>query len=134
MVVKMKTIKLNPTIDVNGLSFGSSREQTRKEFGKKYKEMKKSILSKNTMDVYDGFCIYYSKDDLFEAIEITGKIKVDVSGETIFPSNADKIMECLQGAKRKGDSIISNELAVEITLSEDEKTESILLAKGGYLA
>ena len=46
----MKTIKLNPTIDVNGLSFGSSREQTRKEFGKKYKEMKKSILSKKQTD------------------------------------------------------------------------------------
>lgn len=129
----MKKIKLNPKIDVNGLSFGSSREQVRKEFGKKYTEMKKSFLSPNTMDVYDDYCIFYSEDNLFEAIEITGEITVVINECAIFPNTAEAIMEILSTAKRKGDTITSKELSVEILLSEDGEAEAILLAKEGYL-
>ena len=116
---------------VNNVSFGTDRDTVRKVFGKKFKEIKKNIFSKNTMDVYDDFHIYYTKDDAFEAIEIFGKTTVKIEGVKVFPGSVETIKQLITDLKNDGDGYLSRKKSVGITTEGDE-IMSILFGEQGY--
>lgn len=130
----MKKIVINVLKDVNGVPFGAEREAVRKEFGKKYKEMKKSIFSKNTMDAYDDFHIYYTGDNKFDAIEIFGKIEIKMNGMVVYPGKVSDIESLLAFPKKNSDGIISESMSVGITIDQGnaDKIEAILYGSEGY--
>ena len=119
---------------VNGADFGCDRETTRKVFGKKYVEIRKNEFSENTMDVYDSFHVFFTKDNRFEAIEIFGDIKVTVNGERIFPGSVDKAINVLPKLTRDDYGLIDKANSIGITLSQDDENEieAILFGCEGY--
>ena len=116
---------------VNNVLFGTDRDAVRKVFGKKFNEIKKNIFSKNTMDAYDDFHIYYSKDDTFEAIEIFGKFTVKIEGVKVFPGSVETIKQVITDLEVDGDGYLSRENSVGITTEGDE-IKSILFGELGY--
>ena len=128
----MKKLIVVPTESVNEVCFGASREEVRKEFGKKYKEMKKTPLSKNTMDAYEDFHVFYSEDDKFEAIEIFGKVKVLVEDEKIFPGEKDAAMSLASDFMEDSESYISTSKSIGFSIDSKEKIESILFGCKKY--
>ena len=81
----MKKWIILPTISVNDTPFLSSREEVRSRIDLPFKEVKKSPLSVNTMDVYDGFHVFYDEQNRFNAVEVFGDYKLVIKGKTIFP-------------------------------------------------
>ena len=134
MVVIVDKIVINPTVGVGKVMFGCTRDQTRKVFGKKYKEIKKSNFSENTMDAYDDYHVYFSKDNTFEAVEVFGNIEVVVEGKTIFPGKVDALKETFPRLVKDDYGMIDYEKSVAIIFSEhDEKLiGSILFGRKGY--
>lgn len=132
----MKKIEVNVLKDVKGVPFGAERETVRKVFGKNYKEMKKSIFSKNTMDAYDDFHIYYTKDNKFDAIEIFGEIEIRMEGTVIYPGKVSDIEGLLTLPKKNSDGIISESMSVGITVDQENtnKIEAILFGSEGYFS
>jgi len=116
---------------VNNVLFGTDRDAVRKVFGKKFNEIKKNIFSKNTMDAYDDFHIYYSKDDTFEAIEIFGKFTVKIEGVKVFPGSVETIKQVITDLEVDGDGYLSRKNSVGITTEGDE-IKSILFGELGY--
>ena len=117
--------------EVNSVPFGTERNAVRKVFGKKFKEIKKNIFSKNTMDVYDDFHIYYTKDDAFEAIEIFGRANVNIQGVRVFPGSIGAIKQLVTDLEDEGDGYLSRKKSVGITMEGDE-IQSILFGEPGY--
>lgn len=130
----MKRIEVNVLKDVNSVPFGAERAAVRKVFGKKYKEMKKSVFSKNTMDAYDDFHIYYTEDNKFDAIEIFGKTEIKMNGTVVYPGKVSDIEGLLVLPKKNGDGIISESISVGITVDQEnaDKIEAILFGSEGY--
>jgi len=134
MVVEMKKMVVIPMEQIDGIEFGCERELARKGFGKKYKEIKKSVLSKNTMDAYDDYHVYYSPQNTFEAIEVFGKVKILVEGEKAFPVTIEEAKEFLGDFDTKGDQLISKDMGIAYTVSpeDDNKIEAIMVGGKGY--
>ena len=130
---KMKTFEVVLNKSINSLEFGVDRKTVRKEFGRKYKEIKKNVFSKSTTDAYDGFHVFYSEDDKLEAIEIfSGKVLIE--GKEIFPGTIDEAKNLIKGLKKSDYGYISKDKSVGITESDlkDGKIEAILLGCEGY--
>lgn len=126
-------LTIRPLEEINGVAFGTKRKQVRKIFGSKYKEIRKNIYSKNTMDAYKEFHIYYDDDDKFEAIELYGNVEVEVMGIQIYPGSKKNILELLDNVHIEENGVISKELSIGISLTEDEDTiDSILFGCKDY--
>lgn len=130
----MKKLVVDPTNSVNGVPFGADREAVRKEFGKKYKEIKKTIFSENTLDAYEDFHIYYTVDNRFDAIEVFGKVKVFMDGNAVFPGDVSDVTDCYKSFKKDGDGIISKDMSIGITVDQDDDKiiTGILFGREGY--
>ncbi|WP_026528268.1 hypothetical protein [Butyrivibrio sp. VCD2006] len=130
----MKKITIEPLVQVNGVKFGCDRESARKIFGNKYKEIKKNKFSKNTMDSYKDFHVYYSEDGLFEAIEIFGKVKVIVAGYEVFPGKVDNSKKVFPEIHKDDDDWIDEKTSIGITVMQDDHNsiEAILFGCKGY--
>ena len=130
----MKSMEIEPLAHVNGVKFGCERIQARMAFGKRYREIKKSVFSKNTMDAYDAFHVFYSENNEFEAIEIFGRIQIEVRGKTVFPGTVDNLREVFPHIIVDGEGLIDKDNAVAITLSQDNENniDSILFGAEGY--
>ncbi len=132
----MKKITVVPKKSVGDVLFGVERVSARKEFGKKYKEIKKNIFSKNTMDAYDDYHLYYSKDNTFEAFEVFGNVQILVDGNVVFPGTVNDIRKVFPGLKNDGDGMIDKKNAVAITVSQDDEgiVDSVLFGNEGYFS
>lgn len=130
----MKKIEVIPNTSVGKVAFGCDREIVRSVFGKKYKEIKKNSLSKNTMDVYDDFHLFYSKDNEFEAIELFGKIQVVIDGEIVYPGKIDRIKKLFPNISFDGYGWIDKSNSLSIVASQDDENVigSILFGKTNY--
>ncbi len=130
----MKKIDVKPLIEVGGVKFDTERDMVRKAFGKDYQEIKKTPFSKNTMDAYRDFHVYYSPDNKFEAIEIFGNVKVFVDEKEVFPGEVGKLIKIVPDIKEDSDGLISQELSIGVTLSPDDerRIEAILFGCKGY--
>lgn len=130
----MRDIIIEPSKSVNGIPFGAGRDLIRRGFGRAYTEMKKNLFSKNTMDAYENFHIYYTEDNKFDAIEIFGSIKVLIGSTVVFPGTVDKIISLLESPERNEESIISRTMSIGVTVDLDEgnKIAGILFGSEGY--
>ena len=117
--------------EVNKVAFGTSRDAVRNAFGEKFKELKKNIFSKNTMDAYDSFNIYYSKDNAFEAIEFFEGVTVRINGVMVFPGSVETIKQIITDLEDEGDGYLSRKKSIGIT-TENEEIKSILFGEPGY--
>ncbi len=130
------TIRLNvvPLLSVNEVEFGTNREIVRKAFKGKYKETKKSLLAKNTMDFYGNYAIYYSENNQMEAVEVFGKTKVIIDGKQVFPGKIEDLMALFPNLKQTNDGFVDEENSVAITVDQDdgEAIGTVLFATKGY--
>lgn len=67
----------------SGICFGADRQATRDNLEMDFREFKKNKFSKNTTDAYDGFHIFYSANNTFEAVEVFPSTVIVVSGAVI---------------------------------------------------
>ena len=133
----MQEIKVIPNISINGITFGCDRTELRKKFGDNFKEMKKNLFSKNSMDVYKDYHVFYSGSKTFEAIEIFGKINVKVGRKIVFPGKIKELMGVFPNLEKDGpDSYIDRTCSVALTVSTDDpdQIESILFGCRDYFA
>ncbi len=134
MVVTMKRFIVEPGIRIGDAAFGCSREDARKVFGKRFKELKKSVFSKNTMDVYSAFHVYYTENDEFDAIEIFGRVKVVIGDNTVFPTDVNSIKKIFAGLQIDKESMIdkNNNMAFSISQADRNIVDSVLIGREGY--
>lgn len=130
----MKQFEIKAQESVNGVEFGASRQEARESFGTEFREIKKSPLSKNTMDAYKTFHVFYTPDNLLEAVEIFPESTVMLNGQEIPSQYADAkawFMGEDASAEANADSVTSRSLGISIYAPEG-KIESILVAKSAY--
>lgn len=109
----MMILNAKPLIGVNDVIFGMKRSEVRACFGK-FKEFKKSKISKNTTDDF-GFChVFYTEDDLCEAIEIFNEAEVYIDEIKIFPTNKETLIKKFPDLIEDNDGYISKEQSVGV--------------------
>ena len=128
----METI-FKPYKSYAGIAFGASRNELRSLLGK-YQEFKKSPFSKNTTDDFGDFHVYYSEDNLVEAIEVFGG-KVTYNGEAIFPATVSaflKLMETIDSEAVQQDYEISSKVLGCCVSISDDAVDGIILCSTDY--
>ncbi len=123
------------TKKVNGIAFGTDRKDVRKAFDSKYTEMKKNIFSKNTMDAYKDFHVYFDRNDQFEAIEIFNNSELLIEEKIVFPGKLSVLRKVLpELCPDEYGGYIDKKNSVGVTTSTDnpERLESILLGCKDY--
>lgn len=118
----MKKISVSPTKEVNGVKFGSSKEDVRRKFGTP-KSSKKSKI-----DDFGEFIVHYDDDGKMECVECSTECNVFVDNSKVFPLSSLEIMS----SKLKLDkNYINTEKAVGITIHAG-KAKTIIFGKKGY--
>lgn len=129
----MEKWKINPTISVNGIVFGESRDVVRGILGQPFREFKKTPFSKNTTDAYDSYHIYYDNQNRFEAIEFFGDVKVYVGRCVVYPGKKDKLLKVFEDLVDDGYGYTSLNSSVGAVLADDNtKLDGILFGCKGY--
>lgn len=119
----MEKWKIIPGISLNGIAFGETRDQVRVRIGKPYKEFKKTPFAENTTDAYEDYHIYYDKNNLLEAIEFFGDVKVYIGRSVVFPGRITKAQKLFGDLSDEGYGYISLAYSVGITLNSDDETK-----------
>ena len=96
--------------------------------------MKKSAFSKNTMDVYESFHVFYNENDEMEAIELFEGNRLSLDRKTLFPGSIRNAKKLIPDLKENGGSYISASMSFGITVSPDDPDliESVLVGCKGY--
>lgn len=128
----MKECVMVPQKSFNGIEFGCSRDVLRKHLGSDYREIKKSPYDRNTMDFYQQFAVFYSKDDKFEAIEFYEDVEVVVAGKRLFPATIDECKVVFPCLEFDGYGYIEKDNSIGITLNDEDSVEAILFGKENY--
>lgn len=127
----MSSWEIKPTISVNGIAFGDTRQNVRKSINLDYKEFKKTSLSANTTDNY-GFChFFYDKNDCFVAVEFFDGIELTIDNKHIFPGKLSEIQSAVDDLEYDGYGYISKNKSIGISANGSE-IESILFGKKDY--
>ena len=130
----MEKFNIKSQKSLNGVKFEEMRDNVRKAFGNDYREMKKTPISKNTMDAYKEFHIFYTPDNRMEAIEIFPENRIIIDDEEMPMEYNDAktwIKRLDTCATETNDGITSLSLGISL-YAPDGKTESILVAKKQY--
>lgn len=126
----MDNIVVIPLCQVGSVPFQSNREIVREAFGE-FREFRKNQFSKNTADDF-GFChVYYDENDNCDAFEFFSGCKIEVDGKIVFPGRIDAIKSVLGDYVIMGDSYISIEKSIGITVINRE-IECVLFGKKDY--
>lgn len=120
-----------PLVSVGPIKFGMTREELHGLFEEKCKEFKKTKYSKNTTDDYGRFHVYYTSDDLVDAIEIFEGIELTMDGNVVFPIKVSDVEKIFSGIEKDENNYIHKDKSIGI-LAGDELTESILIGAKGY--
>lgn len=122
---------VKPLVSVGDIAFGMERESVRKLFHEKYKEFRKTKLSKNTTDDFGRFHVYYNEQDKVDAVEIFEGVQLQLDGKVIFPVNTSNIPSAIPGIQQDGFSYThaAKSIAIEANSSA---AESILIGSEGY--
>lgn len=130
----MKKLEIQLTESVNGVAFGTDRTVVRHAFGNDYAEFKKSSSSKNTTDDYGCFQLFYSAENVLEAIEICSDTLVIVNGKEL-TLKCPEIIEWIQSvdptAEKESDGIISKKMSIGLYAPCNE-FETLLFGKKDY--
>ena len=118
----MEKWKIIPTVSVNGIAFGESRDVVREIIGHAFQEFKKTPIAKNTTDAYADYHVYYDDQNRFEAIEFFGDVKVYVGRCVVFPGKIGKAQKIFADLVDDGYGYTSQDASVGITLADDNVT------------
>ena len=124
-------LSVRPLVDVDGIQFGTSRDEVRTILGNGYREFKKSAFSINTTDDYGRFHVFYDRENRFEAIEVFSPVIVKLNGRKFFPIPMREAMKEVPSLTKEGDSLISKTYSIGL-YAPDGEPESILFPRKGY--
>lgn len=127
-----------PTVSVNNIPFGASREEVRNALGE-YEEFKKDEDDKVTTDDFDFCHVFYDDENRFEAIEIFEENTVYINGRLVYPAKPSELCKLADDFEEDYGTNISLSLSMgtdapdEDEDEEDEEiAESVVFAKKGY--
>lgn len=123
--------KFKPLESVGAIKFGMKRDDVHKLFEEKCTVFRKSKFSKNTTDDYGKFHVFYTADDMVEAVEIFEGIEITMDGDVIFPIKTSEIEKNIQGIVKEDGSYIHIEKSIGIG-TDSINAESILVGVKGY--
>ena len=119
-----------PTVSVNGVTFGMSREKVRSLLGTAT-EFYKCKYDVNTTDDFEVCHVFYDENDKCEAIEIFYESEVYVNGSLIFPTDFETAKKVIEDFEEDDDGLISISKSIGIYAPCGDM-ESILFGKEGY--
>ncbi len=122
---------LNPCKDVNGIKFGTDREEVRRILGENYKEYRKTEYDDETTDDYGDFHVFYDEDNKMEAIEIFEGIELQMGDAVLFPAMVEDIADLFEDAEYDEDEFTSEGSSIGAEI-EDGELVSILVGCEGY--
>ena len=120
-----------PLVSVGPIKMGMTRDDVHGLFKEKCKEFKKTKYSKNTTDDYGKFHVYYTSDNLVEAVEIFEGIELSLYNNVIFPIKVCEIENKISGIEKNESSYIHKAKSIAIETGE-EMAESILVGAEAY--
>ena len=119
-----------PTISVNGVAFGMSREKIRSLLGTAT-EFYKFADDVNTSDEFEFCHVFYDDNNKCEAIEIFDESEVYVNGSLIFPTDFETAKKVIEDFEEDADGLISISKSIGI-YAPYGNMEGILFGKAGY--
>lgn len=128
-----KILDFTPYVGVGDVKFGENRSQVRAALGQP-KEYKKNEFSKNTLDDFDYFQIFYTEGNQVEAIEMYGNVELLFKGTNLFGLKEGELISLIQDPEIEKDeySVTFPSVGLSVTFSEG-KPESILAYQNGYM-
>ena len=119
-----------PTVSVNGVAFGMSREKVRSLLGTAA-EFYKGKDAVNTTDNFKFCHVAYDENNKCEAIEIFYESEVYVNGSLIFPTDFETAKKVIEDLEEDDDGLISISKSIGIYAPCGDM-ESIVFGKEGY--
>ena len=119
-----------PTVSVNGVAFGMSREKVRSLLGTAA-EFYKGKDAVNTTDNFKFCHVAYDENNKCEAIEIFDESEVYVNGSLIFPTDFETAKKVIEDLEEDDDGLISISKSIGIYAPCGDM-EGILFGKAGY--
>ena len=119
-----------PTVSVNGVAFGMSREKVRSLLGTAA-EFYKGKDAVNTTDNFKFCHVAYDENNKCEAIEIFDESEVYVNGSLIFPTDFETAKNVIEDLEEDDDGLISISKSIGIYAPCGDM-ESIVFGKEGY--
>ena len=119
-----------PTVSVNGVKFGMSREKVRSLLGTAT-EFCKGKDAVNTTDNFKFCHVAYDENNKCEAIEIFYESEVYVNGTLIFPTDFETAKKVIEDLEEDDDGLISISKSIGIYAPCGDM-ESIVFGKEGY--
>ena len=119
-----------PTVSVNGVKFGMSREKVRSLLGTAA-EFYKGKDAVNTTDNFKFCHVAYDENNKCEAIEIVDESEVYVKGSLIFPTDFETAKNVIEDLEEDDDGLISISKSIGIYAPCGDM-ESIVFGKEGY--
>ena len=119
-----------PTVSVNGVAFGMSREKVRSLLGTAA-EFYKGKDAVNTTDNFKFCHVAYDENNKCEAIEIFDESEVYVNGLLIFPTDFETAKKVIEDLEEDDDGLISISKSIGIYAPCGDM-ESIVFGKEGY--
>lgn len=119
-----------PTVSVNGVAFGMSREKVRSLLGTAA-EFYKGKDAVNTTDNFKFCHVAYDENNKCEAIEIFYESEVYVNGSLIFPTDFETAKKVIEDFEEDADGLISISKSIGIYAPCGDM-ESIVFGKEGY--
>ena len=119
-----------PTVSVNGVTFGMSREKVRSLLGTAA-EFYKGKDAVNTTDNFKFCHVAYDENNKCEAIKIFDESEVYVNGSLIFPTDFETAKKVIEDLEEDDDGLISISKSIGIYAPCDDM-ESIVFGKEGY--
>ena len=119
-----------PTVSVNGVKFGMSREKVRSLLGTAA-EFYKGKDAVNTTDNFKFCHVAYDENNKCEAIEIFYESEVYVNGSLIFPTDFETAKKVIKDLEEDDDGLISISKSIGIYAPCGDM-ESIVFGKEGY--
>lgn len=132
-----RMFEIVPLKNVGGIIFGMPRADVRKLLGKPLSEFRKTRISVNTTDDYGEFHVYYTADNMCEAVELFGGSTVWLNGQTLFPATQASFVSWMHSIDPDCEVTESDVLSRKMSIGasfEAEKVVSVLFAQEGYYA
>jgi hypothetical protein len=127
--------EITPYQSVGEISFDMPREAVRKLFGQ-FKEFKKNKFSKNTVDDFGYFHVYYDQDNKITAVEFFPGIQLEYKEKNLFAMDYREFVQFIKSNSftlREIDSgIIINDIGISLYVPGKTEIESILVYRRGY--
>lgn len=128
----MKKWVVYPLKNLNEIKFAMKRDEVREIINCPYREIRKSMFSENTMDVYKGYHISYDENDCLESVEFFSDVEIYVNGRLVFPGSIKTALSIFDDLFFDGYGYISRSYSVGIGISDDNDIESILFGNMNY--